>query len=147
MPDAVLGPVAPLVDVAADHAVEVPPPDHEPHRDAALVDALGVVGDPGDGVGDARVDAEGAEEGAGVLDPGAGGGEEHREADGAQDGGGDVAEPALAGAVGDVADGDGQDAGRGVGGHGEELGFDGLGVAELFGVELGQVSMCARFFD
>lgn len=59
-----------LVDVGGDDAVEVAPADDEAHGDAALVDAFGVVGGPDDGVGDAGVDAEGAEKGAGVADAG-----------------------------------------------------------------------------
>ena len=67
---AVQGRVCGLVDVGGDDAVEVAPADDEAHGDAALVDAFGVVGGPDDGVGDAGVDAEGAEEGTGVADSG-----------------------------------------------------------------------------
>ena len=42
-------------------------PDDESERDSALVDALGVVGCPNDGVGDAGVDAQSAEKGARVT--------------------------------------------------------------------------------
>ena len=59
-----------LVDVGGDDTIEVAPADDEAHGDAALVDAFGVVGGPDDGVGDAGVDAEGAEEGAGVANAG-----------------------------------------------------------------------------
>lgn len=62
-----------LIDVRADNAVEIAPADDETHGDASFVDAFGVVGDPDDGVGDAGVDAKGAEEGAGVADGGVGG--------------------------------------------------------------------------
>ena len=68
----VQGGVGGAVDVGGDDAVEVAPADDEAHRDAALVDAFGVVGRPDDGVGDAGVDAQGAEEGAGVADSGGG---------------------------------------------------------------------------
>ena len=61
-----------LVDVGGHDTVEVAPADNEAHGDAALVDALSVVGRPDDSVGDAGVDAKGAEEGAGVADPGGG---------------------------------------------------------------------------
>lgn len=60
------------VDVGGDDAVEVAPADDEADGDAALVDAFDVVGGPGDGVGDAGVDSEGAEVDAGVLDGGVG---------------------------------------------------------------------------
>ena len=59
-----------LVDVGGDDAVEVAPADDEAQGYAALVDAFRVVGGPDDGVGDARVDAHCAEEGAGVADSG-----------------------------------------------------------------------------
>ena len=130
VPRPILGFILVSVNIAADNAVQIPPPDDEPHGDAALVHALGVVADPGDGVGDARVDAEGAEEGARVLDAGGGAGEEHGEADDAEDGDAHVAEAAALGAVRGVADHDGEDGGGGVGGDGQELGF-GAGVAEL----------------
>ena len=45
--DAVLGLVRGAVDVAADDAVEIAPADDEAKGDAALVDALSVVGGPG----------------------------------------------------------------------------------------------------
>jgi len=126
----VAGTVLGAVDVAAHDPVQVAPSDDDPQRDAALVHALGVVRGPRDGVGDARVDAQGPEEGARVPDPGALGAQEHGEADDAEEGDEDVAEAALAGPVGDVTDGDGQDGGGGVGGHGEELGARG-GVAQV----------------
>ena len=114
----VLGPV----DVATHDPVEVAPPDDDPECDTALVHALRVVRRPGDGVGDARVNAQGAEEGAGVSDSGALGSQEHGETGDTQEGDADIAEAALAGLVGDVTDGDGQDGGGGVGWHREELG-------------------------
>jgi len=119
------------VDVAAHDPVQVSPPDDDPQRDPALVHALGVVRGPGDGVGDARVDAQGPEEGAGVPDPGAVATQEHRETDDAEHGDADVAEATLAGLVGDVTDGHGQDGGGCVRRHGEELGPRGR-VAQVF---------------
>lgn len=60
------------------------------------------------------------------MDARARGGDEHGEADHADYGGEDVAEAALAGAVGDVADCYGEDGGGGVWGDGEELGLGGF---------------------
>ncbi|GJD04251.1 hypothetical protein ColKHC_13076 [Colletotrichum higginsianum] len=116
------------VDVGRDDAVEVAPADDHAEHDGALEGALGVVDDPGERVGDGRVDAGGAEEGAGVLDLRVARDDEEDEADDADDDGGDVAVAAPAGAVRDDADGDGQGGGDGVGGHGEQLGL-GAGVA------------------
>ena len=67
---AVQGRGAGLVYVCGDDAVEVAPADDEAHGDAAFVDAFGIVGGPDHGVGDAGVDAHGAEEGAGIADAG-----------------------------------------------------------------------------
>lgn len=55
------------VDVADDDALEVGPAHGETQRDAALVDALGVVGQPCHRVGDAWVDAHACQKGAGVF--------------------------------------------------------------------------------
>ena len=60
------------VDVGGDDAVEVSPADDEADGDAALVDALDVIGDPADGVGDAGVDTQGAQVDADVLYGGVG---------------------------------------------------------------------------
>lgn len=64
------GRVGAAVDVGGDDAVEVAPADDKAEGDAAFVDALDVVGGPGDGVADAGVDSEGAEVDARVLDAG-----------------------------------------------------------------------------
>lgn len=61
------------IDVGGHDPVQVAPADDEADGDAALVDALDVVGRPGDGVGDAGVDAQGAEVDSRVLDGGVGG--------------------------------------------------------------------------
>ena len=87
------------VDVGTDDAVQIAPADDEAEHDAALVHALGVVGGPGDGVGDAGVDAQGAEERAGVLDAGLLRAEQHGEAGDAEGGDEDIAEAAAFGAV------------------------------------------------
>lgn len=118
------------VDVAADDAVEVAPTDDEAQRDAALVHAFEVVGRPSDGVGDARVDSEGAEESACVLDAGSFGAQQHGESDDAEEGDEDVAEPASAGAIGDETDDDRQDGGCGVRGHAEKVCLGGF-VAQV----------------
>lgn len=130
MPRSIQWFVSRLVDIAAHHTVEVAPTDDKPHDDAALVHPLGVVGCPDDGISDAGVDPEGAEEGACILDSRGGSRAEHGEAGHADQSAADIAKAALAGAVGEGADGDGQDGGGGVGGHGEELRLCG-GVAEL----------------
>ena len=102
MPRPILRRCLSLIDVRANNAVEIAPADDESHSDTAFVDTFGVVGDPDDGVGDARVDAEGAEKGAGVADAGVGSGDEHGEADHAEDGGEDIAEASLFGSIGDL---------------------------------------------
>ena len=91
-----------LIDIRANNAVQVAPADDESHGDTAFVDAFGIVGDPDDSVGDARVDAEGAKEGAGVADGGGWSGDEHGEADHSEDGGEDIAEASLFGSIGDL---------------------------------------------
>ena len=70
---------------------------------------------PHNGIGDAGVDTQCAEKGSGVLDGGRLGAEQHSEADYTKQGGKEIAKTTLAGAVGDVTDGDGQDGGGGVG--------------------------------
>jgi hypothetical protein len=67
------GCVGPAVDVGGDDTVQVSPAHDETDGDAAFVDAFHIVGGPGDGVGDAGVDSEGAEVDACVLDGGFGG--------------------------------------------------------------------------
>lgn len=67
------GRVLAAVDVGGDHTVQVAPADDKAEGDAALVDALDVVGCPRDSVADAGVDAEGCEVDARVLDAGVGG--------------------------------------------------------------------------
>ena len=109
------------VDVRGDDTVEVAPADDETQDDAALVHTLDIVADPGDGVGDAGVDAQGAEEGACVLDMGLLAAEEDGETGDADEGNEDVAETALAGAISDVADGDGQDCCTSIRRNGEKL--------------------------
>ena len=69
---AVQGAVLCLIDIRGDDAVEVAPADDEAHCDAAFVHAFGVVGGPDDDVGDAGVNAQGGEKGAGVADSGGG---------------------------------------------------------------------------
>ena len=53
----VKGYVSRLVNVRRDDAVEVAPADDEAHCNATFIGALGVVGGPGNGVGDTGVDA------------------------------------------------------------------------------------------
>ena len=103
MPRPILRRCLSLIDVRANNAVEIAPADDESHCDTTFVNAFGVVGDPDDGVGDARVDAEGAKEGAGIADAGIWSGDEHSEADHAENGGEDVAEASLFGSIGHLA--------------------------------------------
>ena len=91
-----------LIDIRANNAVQVAPADDESHCDTTFVDAFGIVGDPDDSVGDARVDAKGAKESAGVADGGVGSGDEHGEADHSEDGGEDIAQASLFGSIGDL---------------------------------------------
>ena len=56
------------VYVRADDAVEVAPSDHESERDSTFVYTLDVVSSPGDGVGNARINAHSSEKGTSVLD-------------------------------------------------------------------------------
>ena len=91
-----------LIDVRANNAVQVAPADDESHCDTAFVDAFGIIGNPDDGIGDARVDAEGTKEGPGVANTGVGSGDEHNEANHAEDGGENVAEASLFGSIGDL---------------------------------------------
>ena len=66
------GGVLAAVDVGGDDAVEVSPADDEADGDAALVDALDVVGGPGDGVADAGIDSQSAEVDSCILHGGLG---------------------------------------------------------------------------
>ena len=91
-----------LIDIRANNAVQVAPTDDESHCDTTFVDTFGIVGDPNDSVGDARVDAEGAKEGASVADGGGWSGDEHGEADHSEDGGDDIAKASLLGSIGDL---------------------------------------------
>ena len=91
-----------LIDIRANNAVEIAPADDKSQCDTAFVDAFGIVGDPDDSVGDARVDTKGAKEGAGVADAGSWSGDEHGEADHAEDRGEDIAEASLFGSIGDL---------------------------------------------
>ena len=102
MPRPILRRCLSLVDIRANDAVEIAPADDESHCDAAFVDAFRVVGDPDDGIGDARVDAESAKEGARVADARVRSGDEHDEADHAEDRGEDVAEASLFGSIRDL---------------------------------------------
>lgn len=74
------------VDVGRDDSVEIAPADDYAQDDSALVDAVDVVGDPGERVGDARVDAHGAEEGPCVLNAWVGRADQHAESDDCQAG-------------------------------------------------------------
>lgn len=115
MSQAIPGRILLAIDITGHDAVEIPPADKHADGDAALVDALDVVGDPGDGVGDAGVDAEGAEEGGEVGDGGGGLREEEGEAEDGEEGEGEVEEAALAETVGVEADEDGEETGADVG--------------------------------
>lgn len=119
------------VDVATDNTVDVAPADDEAKGDAALVNALGVVGGPGNGVGDTGVDPQRAEKGAGVLHPGGCAAEQHREPHDPDQRHPHITQPALPRAVGQVTDEDGHDACDGVRGNGEKLGFGRRFEAEL----------------
>lgn len=88
------------VNVAADDTVQIPPSDDEPQGDTTLVDTFGVVGDPGDGVGDGRVDAQRAQECPGVLNTSRFGTQKHGEPDDSNQGNAYIAKPSLAGFVG-----------------------------------------------
>ena len=81
MPSAVSRRGLRLVDVRAYDTVQIAPANDKSHCYTTFVDAFRVVGDPDDGVGNARVDAKGAEKGACVADGGIGCSEEHGEAD------------------------------------------------------------------
>ena len=98
--------ILPLIYITGHHTIQISPSNHETHRNAPFVHTLGVVGGPDDGVGDAGVDTEGTEKGAGVLHGRGGAGYEHGETDDAEDGAADVAEAALVRAVCEGADAD-----------------------------------------
>lgn len=93
-------------DIAGYDPVEVAPSDNKAKNNTTLVDPFDIVRDPRDGVGDARVDPESAEECAGVLDPRFVGAEEHSEADDTEEGDSDVAEAPSASPIGDVTNRD-----------------------------------------
>lgn len=112
------------VDIAADDTVEVAPANEEAKHNTSLVDAFDVVGDPGNGEGDAGVDAESAQKGADVLHGGLGGGHHHDETDDANNGADNVEDATLLDTVGPEADDDGHDGGQDVGRHAEELVLD-----------------------
>lgn len=103
------------VDIAADNTVQISPSDDESQRDTTLVDTFGVVGDPGDGVGDARVDAQRAQESPGVLHTWRFGTEKHGEANYSKQGNSDIAQTSLAGLISNPTDGDGQESSCGIG--------------------------------
>jgi hypothetical protein len=62
------------VDIRGHDPVEIAPADDEPKGDATLVHSFNVVGCPGDGISDARVDSHCAQKGAGILYVRVGGG-------------------------------------------------------------------------
>lgn len=103
------------VDVGRDDSVEIAPADDYAQDDSALVDAVDVVGDPGERVGDARVDAHGAEEGSGILDAWVGRADQHAEPDDRQAGYSHAEISSEAAAIREPAGGDGQDRRAGVG--------------------------------
>jgi hypothetical protein len=109
------------VDVGGYHAVHVAPSDDDADHDTALERALDVVGRPCQRIGDGRVDAHGAEEGAGVLDVHVLAGEQHGKANASDEGDDHVAVAAPLGAVGHPAGDDGHGGGDGVWGNGQEL--------------------------
>ena len=90
-----------LVDVRRHDPVEIARADYDAQGDATLVDALGIVCGPDDCVADARVDAKGAEESAGVADAGRCAGHEHREAGHAEERDADVVHTSSMCPVGD----------------------------------------------
>jgi hypothetical protein len=139
MPKIVLRLILCAINIRTHHTVQITPPDHKAHHDTPLENALCIVTRPHDRVRNTRVDASRAEEDADVLDGVVLTADEHGETGDAEERGEDVAEAALAGAVGDVADGDGGDCGEGVGRDGEEVGGGGFVAerADWNGVSLG----------
>jgi len=72
------------VNVGRHDTVEVTPADDYSEDDTSLIDAIGIVGDPGESVGNTGVDTHGAEECPCVLDFGVGGADQQAEAYNAQ---------------------------------------------------------------
>lgn len=99
------------------------------HAGRPLVAAGEVVGDPGDVAGEGGVDAADGVDGAGGAAVGGGpDADDEADPDGAH--AAEDVRGALAGAVGEPGDRDGEDGGRDVDGHGQELGCGGC-VAEF----------------
>jgi len=114
--------------ITRHNTIQIPPPNHNPQYDAALVDPLVVVGHPGDGGGYGGVDADDGEEGAGVLHDGVYGSNEHGEAGDSHGGEQHVVDAALTVAVAEEAGGDSDDGAACVGRDAEQLIADDLGL-------------------
>ena len=113
------------VDIAAHHSIEVTPADDEPKSDSTFVDSLDVVTRPRDGVGDARVNTQGAQERSRVRDTSPLASDQHGKPDEAEEGASDIANSTLASPISDVTDSDGQDGSRSIWRDGKQLRFGG----------------------
>lgn len=102
------------VDVGRDNSVKIAPADHYSQDDSALVDAVDVVGDPGERVGDTRVDAHSTEEGSCVLNSWVGRADQKTEAHNPDAGYAHAEVSSEATPVCEPADCNGQDSGAGI---------------------------------
>lgn len=148
--DAVTGAVVRLlsrqVDIGGDDTVHVTPSNDNTDHDTALEIALDVVGCPGQGVGDGRVDAHGAQEGSGILDVHVGSRKQHDKSDAADEGDDHVAVAAPLGLVGNPTNDYGHGSRDGIWRNGQELRF-GTGVThteENRGKEQGEAVQWAK---
>jgi len=98
-----------LVDVGRDDAVQIAPSNDKPKDYTALVNTFAIVANPGYGIGDAREDTAGAEEGSKVFEMRVLDNKKHCKADHTNGSNTDVAETTLAFAISNPADKYGQD--------------------------------------
>ena len=111
------------VNIRDDQALQIGPSHGDPERHSSLVNALGVVRYPGDGVGDARIDAHRRQESGSELDMRRMSSEQHGKPNDPQWCDADCAETSSTGFVTDVTHNDRQNGCRSKRRDGEELGF------------------------
>lgn len=121
--------IAADVDITGDDAIEITPSDDESKNDTTLVDAFDVVTNPGDGIGNARIDSKGAEECSRISNSSVVSTKEHTETDHADYGDAHVAQATLMGAISEPTNEDSQTGCDGVRWDCQQLGRGCVGVA------------------
>ena len=94
------------IDIRTDNPIQISPPNHEAEHNSTLIDSFDIVGHPGYGVCNARINPQCTKESSSVLDAGLLRTKEHRETGYAKEGDADVAETTTLGAICDESDGD-----------------------------------------